>query len=69
MNPIVVAVPMLALMSLAGCTQPTMSEEASNPNTLGATGRTIVPGNTSSIAADAVATEQQQKWGAPGRGR
>jgi hypothetical protein len=28
----------------------------------GWTGRTVVPGSNSTIAGDAVATEQQQKW-------
>lgn len=33
---------------------------ASNPNVPGATGRTIIPGNNSTIAGDAEATRQQQ---------
>jgi hypothetical protein len=38
------------------------------PNTPGWTGRTAVVGSTSTIAGDAAATEQQQKWPV-GRGR
>jgi hypothetical protein len=33
---------------------------ASNPNVPGATGRTIIPGNNSTITGDAEATRQQQ---------
>ena len=37
-------------------------EDGSNPNVPGATGRTIVPGSNSTMAGDAEATSQQQKW-------
>lgn len=51
---------------LAGCAQ-SGGLAAQNPNTPGATGRTIVPGSTSTVTGDALATENQQKW--PLRGR
>jgi hypothetical protein len=63
---ILVAAPLLAIVSLGGCSQSPAG--AISPNTPGSTGRTIVPGNNSTIAGDAVATEQQQKWPL-GRGR
>lgn len=51
-----------ALIALVGCVQ--ADRQASfDPNAPGATGRTVVPGSTSTIAGDALATEQQQKWG------
>jgi hypothetical protein len=54
---------------LGGCSQSFDSGTlAIGPNTPGSTGRTIVIGNNSTIAGDAVATEQQQKWPL-GRGR
>jgi hypothetical protein len=56
----------LAVLLLAACAQDT--EAARNPSMPGATGRTIVPGNTSTIADDAEATLQQQRWPI-GRGR
>ena len=57
------AVPLLVITLLAGCTQdPVTSTIAVGPNTPGWTGRTVVPGNNSTVAGDAVATEQQQKW-------
>jgi hypothetical protein len=66
---LLLAAPLLAIVLLGGCTQsPAASTVAVNPNTPGWTGRTIVVGNNSTIAGDAVATEQQQKWPL-GRGR
>jgi hypothetical protein len=66
---ILVAAPLLAIVSLGGCSQnPVAGTAAISPNTPGSTGRTIIPGNNSTIAGDAVATEQQQKWPL-GRGR
>jgi|tagenome__1003787_1003787.scaffolds.fasta_scaffold18629107_1 hypothetical protein len=38
------------------------SQIAHGPDTLGWTGRTVVVGSHSTIAGNAVATEQQQKW-------
>ena len=38
------------------------SQAANTPSTPGWTGRTTVVGSHSTIAGDAVATEQQQKW-------
>jgi hypothetical protein len=35
---------------------------AANPNVPGATGTTVVPGNNSTVASDATATYNQQKW-------
>lgn len=50
------------LFTLVGCMQ--ADRQASfDPSAPGATGRTVVPGSTSTIAGDALATEQQQKWG------
>jgi hypothetical protein len=67
--PVVLAASLLAVASLGGCTQsPDSGRLAIDPNTPGSTGRTIVIGNNSTIAGDAAATEQQQKWPL-GRGR
>jgi hypothetical protein len=38
------------------------TSQASNPNFPGATGTTVVRGNNSTIAGDANATYNQQKW-------
>lgn len=66
---VLLAAPLLAIVSLGGCTQiPAAGTVAVDPNTPGWTGRTVVPGNNSTIAGNAVATEQQQKWPF-GRGR
>ena len=54
--------PLLAIALLSGCAQPTGASVALTPDTPGSTGRTIVPGNNSSVAGDAAATEMQQKW-------
>ena len=51
----------LALVLLASACAQT-SGSASDLNMPGATGRTIVPGSTSTVAGDAEATSQQQKW-------
>jgi hypothetical protein len=61
--------PLLAIGLLGGCSQsPSASMVTVNPGTPGWTGRTIIPGNNSTIAGNAEATEQQQKWPI-GRGR
>ena len=57
------------LMILAGCAAPVDMQAARDPNTPGATGRTVVIGSNSTIAGDAGATYYQQKWGNYGRGR
>ena len=51
------------LLPLAACA-PTQSTgpAAQNANTPGWTGSTTVIGNTSTIAGDAAATNDQQKW-------
>ena len=50
-------------LTLNGCTQPTAAAmAAAGPNTPGWTGRTIVPGSHSTVAGDAQATYDQQKW-------
>jgi hypothetical protein len=55
----IVAVVLCALM--AACTQaPTSNADANTP---GFTGRTIIPGNSSTIGGDAEETYLQQKWG------
>jgi uncharacterized lipoprotein YajG len=52
-----------SLLLLAGCA---MSQStgpmAQTPDTPGWTGRTIVVGNNSTVAGDAAATDNQQKW-------
>jgi hypothetical protein len=60
-------VPFIAVLGLAGCVSPG-DASASGPNTPGWTGSTVVVGNTSTVAGDAAATYQQQKWPL-GRGR
>lgn len=66
---LLLAAPLLAIGLLGGCSQsPGTSMVAANPGTPGWTGRTIIPGNNSTIAGNAEATEQQQKWPI-GRGR
>ena len=52
--------PLVAL--LTGCVQPATTV-AAGPNTPGWTGRTIVPGSSSTVAGNAQATDIQQKWG------
>jgi hypothetical protein len=56
------------LLILAGCAGPVDMQAAQDPNTPGATGRTVVIGSSSTIAGNAEATYNQQKWGY-GRGR
>jgi hypothetical protein len=58
---LILAVPFLAALGLGGCTAPG-DMSAAGPGTPGWTGRTAVIGNTSTVAGDAGATEQQQKW-------
>jgi len=66
---LLLAAPLLAIVALGGCAQnPPPGANAINANTPGWTGRTVVVGNNSTIAGDAGATEQQQKWPL-GRGR
>jgi hypothetical protein len=51
------------LAMLAGCgVTGNGAQTVRDPNTPGWTGRTVIVGSHSTIAADAVATEQQQKW-------
>jgi hypothetical protein len=53
-----------AAIALAGCSPHTNTPSAANnPNVPGATGRTVVPGSSSTVSGDAEATELQQKWG------
>jgi hypothetical protein len=60
---ILLAAPLLAVCFLGGCSPvPGATTAAIGPDTPGFTGRTIVIGNNSTIAGDAVATEMQQKW-------
>jgi hypothetical protein len=60
---------MVALLGLpAGCSVAgTDARSTADGSTPGWTGRTVVPGSTSTIAGDAAATDLQQKWGV-GRG-
>ena len=51
-----------ALAILGGCTDSDGGLAARDPNTPGATGRTIVRGSNSTIAGDAAATDSQRKW-------
>jgi hypothetical protein len=55
----------LALALLAGCATQGAGQSAQDQNVPGATGRTIVPGSTSTVGSDAEATYQQQKWPLP----
>jgi hypothetical protein len=57
------------LVTFAGCAAPADMKAAQDPNTPGATGRTVVIGSNSTIAGDALATYYQQKWGSYGRNR
>jgi hypothetical protein len=58
--------PLFACIALSGCAQsPNMA--ATGPNTPGWTGQTVVPGNNSTLAGNAEATYQQQKWPLGGR--
>jgi len=53
------------LITLGACSvpaTPSPDEAARNANVPGWTGRTFVAGSTSTIAGDAVATYNQQKW-------
>ena len=54
------------LAALTGCSVPPSgdaSQAAQNANTPGWTGRTFVVGSTSTVAGNAQATYEQQKWG------
>jgi hypothetical protein len=67
MNPfrylVILATSLLPCLTLAGCAQPTAAAmAAAGPNTPGWTGSTIVPGSHSTVAGDAQATYDQQKW-------
>ena len=53
------------LITLGACGVPANvnpADAAANANTPGWTGRTIVPGSASTIAGNAQATYDQQKW-------
>ncbi len=55
-----------APIALGACSVPasvTPDQAALNAETPGWTGRTFVVGSTSSVAGDAQATYEQQKWG------
>lgn len=52
----------LLAVPIVGCAQ-TGSGDAANPNTPGATGRTVILGNNSTIAGAAQATQMQRLWG------
>jgi hypothetical protein len=57
------AAPLIAIALLGACSPaPGANALAGGSSTPGFTGRTIIPGNNSTIAGDAEATEQQQKW-------
>jgi hypothetical protein len=51
---------LLAAEFLSGCSAPPVGD--AGPNTPGWTGRSVVLGSTSTIAGDAQATYDQQKW-------
>lgn len=54
---------LFACITLNGCAQSQTTATATpGPNTPGWTGRTIVPGSSSTLAGDAEATYYQQKW-------
>jgi predicted small lipoprotein YifL len=55
----------LLAFPLAGCGQAGPGDPT-NPNTPGATGSTVIPGNNSTIAGDAEATHIQKLWGEMG---
>jgi hypothetical protein len=52
------------LLALGACSVPAVdaNQAARNENTPGWTGRTVVIGSTSTIAGNALATYDQQKW-------
>ncbi len=50
------------IASAAGCAANGDNATASDPQAAGATGRTVVPGSNSTVAGDAAATNDQQKW-------
>jgi hypothetical protein len=47
---------------VTACSVPDYTATAMNDHTPGWTGRTLIPGNTSTVAGDAAATNSQQKW-------
>ncbi len=49
--------------ALAACSPPGAAPATADANTPGWTGRTVVPGNASTVAGDAQATYLAQKWG------
>ncbi|MDR3531633.1 MAG: hypothetical protein P4L90_13905 [Rhodopila sp.] len=59
-RPMLLAGALMTAFLSGACTQSTA--DAGNPNVPGATGKTIVPGSTSTVAGDADATYMQQKW-------
>ncbi len=50
------------LIMVTACSVPDYTATAMNDHTPGWTGRTLIPGNTSTVAGDAAATNSQQKW-------
>ena len=60
---ILLAAPLFASVTLGGCTPgPAVGTAAVGPDTPGWTGRTLLPGSTSTINGSATATYDQQKW-------
>jgi hypothetical protein len=57
----IIAASLMLCTLLAACTR--APPPNANANTPGFTGSTIVPGNDSTIAGNAEATYNQQKWG------
>jgi len=58
----------IALLTLAGCGMTQQTDPATqNASTPGWTGRTVVIGANSTVAGDARATYEQQKWQLNGR--
>jgi hypothetical protein len=53
---------LLAILVGCGIGESGGSQAVHNPDTPGWTGRTLVMGSHSTVAGDAAATEQQQKW-------
>ena len=52
----------LALLSLADCAATQPAGQQADAKTPGWTGRTVVIGSNSTVAGDAAATYDQQKW-------
>jgi hypothetical protein len=60
---ILLAAPLFACVTVSGCAPgPAVDRAAVGPDTPGWTGRTLLPGSTSTINGAAAATYDQQKW-------